>query len=181
MIGGRPVDGSHAFPQFSISILELKNDKLEKTLWSNKENRMKLMPRAGFYKHCAAKLGDNLYIIGGGSRSNRIYELNLKTKQLKLTKNVLPVSFSLHSCATFQRKVWICGPRNSSRKNQRIDNKCWTFDGEIIEETDSLSVKSSFLIDYILYDLVWSFIVENDYCHSQRGRRGCGYSWWRAV
>ena len=56
MIGGMPVDGINVSPQFSISMLELKNDKLEKTLWSNKENRMKLaMIRAGFFKHCAAK------------------------------------------------------------------------------------------------------------------------------
>ena len=142
MIGGRPADGSKAFSQFSISILELKNDKLEKTLWSNKENRMKPdMPRAGFYKHCAAKLGDNLFIIGGGSRSNRIYQLDLKTRQLKQTKTILPVSFNLHSCTTFQKKIWICGPRNNSRQSQNIDNKCWTFDGETIEEVENLSVR----------------------------------------
>ena len=28
------------------------------------------------------------YIIGGGYRSNRIHQLNLNTKQLKLTRNV---------------------------------------------------------------------------------------------
>ena len=148
---------------------------------------MKLaMPRAGFSKHCAAKLGENLYIIGGGYRSNRIHQLNLNTKQLKLTRNILPEGiledrrhnwYDWHSCATFQKKIWICGPRYASRRSKRIVNKCWTFDGQTVRAIDNLSVKFSFFF-VVIHSLVCSFIVENDYCCSQRGRRRRSYCWW---
>ena len=171
MIGGKPIGGSNVSPQFSISMLELKNDKLEKTSWSNKNNQMNLaMPRAGFSKHCAAKLGDNLYIIGGGYRRNLIHQLNLNTKQLKLTRNVLPLGiledrrhnwYNWHSCATFQKKIWICGPRYASRRSKNIVNKCWTFDSQNIREVENLSVKKSFLL-LLLHSLFWSFVVKND-------------------
>ena len=54
------------FPQFEIATIELKNDRLEKTLYSEKANQLKPdMPSKGFYRHCTATLGPDIYVIGG--------------------------------------------------------------------------------------------------------------------
>ena len=42
----------------------------------------------------------------------------------------------MHSCSTFQNKIWICAP--FVRGNRNTMRKCWKFDGESIEEGPGL-------------------------------------------
>ena len=78
MIGGKQPSGASntgQFPQFEISLIELVNDQLEKTMLSTKSDRMRDMPKSGFYRHCTAKLGNYFYVIGGGQPANLEFEL----------------------------------------------------------------------------------------------------------
>ena len=58
------------------------------------------------------------------------------TKSLTEIKTKLPHDFYMHSCATFQGKIWICAP--FVRGNKVTMKKCWKFDGENIEEGPAL-------------------------------------------
>ena len=51
---------------------------------------------------------------------------------------MLPHDFYMHSCATFQDKIWICAPFVRSNKN--LMKNCWTFDGSSVQGADGLSV-----------------------------------------
>ena len=135
MIGGKAPNAARSvYPQFEISLLELNNDRVEKTLLSNKANRMKPnMPKNGFYRHCSARLGDYVYVFGG-SRAE-VYRLDWVKKELTKTNVRLPFPFSRHSCATFQDKVWICAPQARSRRD--ADRQCWALFG-------LLNLKTSF-------------------------------------
>lgn len=143
MIGGKQPSksGSATFPQFEIALIELVNDQIKKTLLSSKTDRMKPgMPKTGFFRHCTAKLGKHFYIIGGGQPANRIYKLDLNMASPTLTQTdvTLPYDFYMHSCATFQDKIWICAPFVRSNKN--LMRNCWTFDGNSVQESDKLAV-----------------------------------------
>ena len=54
-------------------------------------------------------------------------------------KATLPFDFFMHSCATYKNKIWICSPYTHVQP-ERAGKRCWTFDGETIEEAPSLKV-----------------------------------------
>ena len=70
----------------------------------------------------------------------RIYKLDLNMASPTLTQTdvTLPYDFYMHSCATFQDKIWICAPFVRSNKN--LMRNCWTFDGNSVQESDKLAV-----------------------------------------
>ena len=100
MVGGKqPSDASKTgqFPQFEISLVELVNDQLEKTMLSTKSDRMRNMPKSGFYRHCTAKLGDYFYVIGGGQPANLEFQLCFGS----LVNSVLKLKHTDHLQAGF--------------------------------------------------------------------------------
>ena len=128
MIGGKASSNAHSpFPQFDIALLQLNNDRLEKKLLSNKANRMKPhMPKNGFYRHCSAQLGGFVYVIGG-TRAE-VYKLDWVKEELTKLSVKLPFTFSRHSCATFQGKIWICAPQ-ARKQRESNGRQCWTLLG----------------------------------------------------
>ena len=58
------------YPQYEIATIELKNDRIERVLYSEKANQLKPhMPIGGFHRHCTAQLGSEFYVIGGQGRA----------------------------------------------------------------------------------------------------------------
>ena len=62
--------------------------------------------------------------------------MNKDLTQLVLVDTTLPYTFEMHSCSTFDDKIWICAPFNKRRRNARTS--CWTFDGFELKKAPSL-------------------------------------------